>query len=40
MYLKKSRAEELKTNEETLLRHKEQLMSFAEKNNLHIIRYF
>ncbi|MCL2773297.1 MAG: recombinase family protein [Oscillospiraceae bacterium] len=40
MYLRKSRAEELKTNEETLLRHKEQLMSFAEKNKLQIVDIF
>src|SRR5215469_4102968 len=40
MYLRKSRAEELKTNEETLSRHKEQLMAFAEKNKLHIVDIF
>ncbi|MCL1859879.1 MAG: recombinase family protein [Oscillospiraceae bacterium] len=40
MYLRKSRAEELKTNEETLSRHKEQLLSFAEKNKLNIIDIF
>ena len=40
MYLRKSRAEELKTNEETLARHKEQLVSFADKNKLHIVDIF
>ena len=40
MYLRKSRAEELKSNEETLSRHKEQLLSFAEKNKLYITDIF
>lgn len=40
MYLRKSRAEELKTNEEMLSRHKEQLLSFADKNKLHIVDIF
>ncbi len=41
MYLRKSRAEELHdTTEETLRRHKEQLIALAKKLNLHIIMTF
>lgn len=41
MYLRKSRAEELHdTTEETLRRHKEQLIAVAERMNLHIIMTF
>lgn len=41
MYLRKSRAEELHdTTEETLRRHKEQLLAVAKRMNLHIIMTF
>lgn len=41
MYLRKSRAEELHdTTEETLRRHKEQLIALAERMNYHIIMTF
>lgn len=41
MYLRKSRAEELHdTTEETLRRHKEQLLAVAKKMNLHVIQTF